>query len=189
MRAGPREQLIFGVALELGGNARQERDLHKIHKVEITNQPQADEPRRTRVKRQATLHAVALQERFAARYFLKNFPGKVFPLKQQTKLCFLQRRIIQKREQHIRRRMMQERGKFFAGGDERPFAICCFSGHFSIWRRAPRPPQESFVNFRFERAVRLASARRQLPHQKMPNDPRLHRSSPRAGHYRGCPRD
>src|SRR5713101_9315090 len=68
-----REQLLFGVALQLGGNTGQDRHLHKVHQIEVAEQTQADQPRRPWMKRQRSLHPVTLEQWFTPRNLLENF--------------------------------------------------------------------------------------------------------------------
>jgi hypothetical protein len=73
------------------------------------------------MKSQQSLHPVALDQKFAPRHLLKNFSWEVFSFQKQTDMCFVEGWIVEKREEHIRRGMMQENGKLFASGDERAF--------------------------------------------------------------------
>ena len=103
----PRNQLILRIPFQLRGNARQQRKLHEIHQVKIAQQSQRDEPRRPRMKRQRLLHAVILQQGLAPRHFFENFRRQIFSLQQHAQLRFLERRIIEQRQQHVRVGMVQ----------------------------------------------------------------------------------
>ena len=74
------------------------------------------------MKSQRPLHPVAFQKWFTPRHLLKNFSWKGFPFQQQAHMRFVDGRIVEQREEHIRRGMMQEHGKLFASGEERSFA-------------------------------------------------------------------
>jgi len=91
----PRNELLLCIALELRGNAGQERKLHQIHQVQFADKPQAREPRSARVKRQSAFHAIILQQRLAASHFLQNFRWEVLAIQQQTELRLAERGIIE----------------------------------------------------------------------------------------------
>jgi hypothetical protein len=74
------------------------------------------------MKRQRPFYTVAFQQRFPPPYFLEDFSRQVFSLEQQADLRFVQRRIIEQREQHVGRMIVQQSGKLFASSDERAFA-------------------------------------------------------------------
>jgi len=67
-------------------------------------------------------HPVAFQKWFAPRHLLKNFSWEGFSFPAAAHMRFVEGRIIEQREEHIRRGMMQEHGKLFASGEERAFA-------------------------------------------------------------------
>ena len=115
--------MLFGVALQFGGNTGQYRNLYEVHQEEITEQSQADQPRRPRMKRQRPFHSVTFQQRFPAAYFFENFSRQIFSLEQQADLRFVQRWILEQREQHFRRRMVHQPSKLFASGYERSLPI------------------------------------------------------------------
>ncbi len=118
----PRQQLIFSVALELRGNSGQNRYLHKIHQVQVAQQPQAHQSRRPRMKRQRLLYPIALEQWLPPRHLLKHFRRQAFPLQYQANMRFVERRIVKQREDHFRGRVMQQNGQFFARSDERAFS-------------------------------------------------------------------
>src|SRR6266446_5693530 len=118
------------------------------------------------MKRQRPLHPVIFQQMFPPPHLFQNFARQIFSFEQQTKFRFIQRGIVEQRHQHVRRRMVQERRKLFAGSDERSFASCGSVGHPNISRRVPRPLRETFATRRFSRAARLALAPHPLAHHK-----------------------
>ncbi len=75
------------------------------------------------MKTDSALDAVALQQWFALANFFENFAGEIFSFEKQTKVGFIQRRIIEQRQEHGCRRVMQQRAKLIAGGDTRAFTI------------------------------------------------------------------
>src|SRR5690348_5535983 len=75
------------------------------------------------MKAKRALHAVAFEQRLALPYFFENFSWEILAFQQQTKPRFVERWILKQRQEHIRRRMMQERGKLVAGGDARAFPV------------------------------------------------------------------
>ena len=66
------------------------------------------------MKRHGALHLVALQQRLAPHHFLENFAGKIFSFEEQTQLRFVESRVVEQRQKHVRRRMVQQCGKLFA---------------------------------------------------------------------------
>jgi hypothetical protein len=116
-----REQLIFRVALQFRGNSRQNRNLHQVHQVQVAEKPQTYQPWRSRMKRQRSLHPVALEQGFAPGHFIENLYAKILSFQQQANVRFLKGRIVEERLEHIRGRMMQQNGKFLPRSDERAF--------------------------------------------------------------------
>jgi len=78
------------------------------------------------MKRQRPFHPVALQQRLAPRHLLENFFWEIFSFQKQADMRFVQRRIVEQRQKHIRRGMMQEHGKLIARSVERASAIIGF---------------------------------------------------------------
>src|SRR5260370_33637379 len=61
-----RDQLSFGIDLQLGGSAGKQWELHQSHEIELANQAETREARCSRVERESALDAVIFQERLAA---------------------------------------------------------------------------------------------------------------------------
>jgi len=88
-------------------NTGQNRNLHQVHQIEVAEKPQAGQARRPADEKPAHVSRVALQQRLTARHFLENFFREVFSFQQQADMRFLKGRIVEKREEHIGRGMMQ----------------------------------------------------------------------------------
>ena len=114
--------MILGVELQFGWDRGRKRDLHEIHQIKIPEKPQTDQAWRSRMKSERPLHPIALQEWFAPRNLFEDFSRKVFSFEQHAKLRLVERRIVEKCEEHIGRRMMQKGREFFARGDACAFA-------------------------------------------------------------------
>ena len=117
------EQLFFGVALQFRRDGGRKRQLNEIHQIEVTNQPESSQARSAGMKTKSALDPIAFEERLALARFFENFAGKIFSFQQQTKLRFVERGIVEQRQEHVCGRMMQKRGQLIAGGDARAFAI------------------------------------------------------------------
>lgn len=94
------------------------------------------------MKTESALNAVALEQRLAPAYFLENLTWKILSFKEQTQMRFVERGIVEQREEHIRGRMMQERGELVAYGDAGTLAILCSGlGHELTFRDLERSRQ------------------------------------------------
>src|SRR6266436_315898 len=118
------------------------------------------------MKSQRALHAVILQQRLAASYFLQNFRGKVLAVQQQTELRLVERGIIEQRQEHVRRMMMQQRSELFAGRCASALAIGFVSRHRLPSRPKPRPPREKSAICRFAPWALRASTRHRFARRK-----------------------
>lgn len=126
----PREQLILGVKFQFRGNTGRKRDLHQVHQIEIAQEAQADQTQRSRMKREGALDPVTFEQVFAAPHLFQNFSREVFSFQEKAELRFIERRIIQKREEHIRGRVVKQPGELFARGDKCALARICRLKHF-----------------------------------------------------------
>src|SRR6266704_5549841 len=179
------EQLILGVELQLRGYSRRKRDLNEIHQIKITEKPQADQTRRARMKSERPLHPIALQEWFAPRNLFEDSSRKVFSFEQHAKLRLVERRIVEKCEEHIGRRMMQEGREFFARGNACAFTSVFDCGHASFRQPlqkkqaskpdARRSPRARWKGPRFERRRRVVVIVDRFERRKKWSAPRCRR--------------
>src|SRR5258707_13566000 len=102
------------------------------------------------MKSQRALHAVILQQRLAASYFLQNFRGKVLAVQQQTELRLVERRIIKQGQEYVRRMMMQQRSELFAVRCASALGIGFVSAHSLPSRPKPPRPPVKYATFPFE---------------------------------------
>src|SRR5690349_25145740 len=77
-----REELLFGIALQLGGDGGRKRELDEIHQIEVADETQCDKARPTRMKAECLLDTIAFKERLALAHFLEDFTGKILPLQK-----------------------------------------------------------------------------------------------------------
>ncbi len=96
-----RDDLGFGDAPEFHGDGRGKSELDEIHEVDVANQTQADEARRTGMKEQGALDEIALEQIFARADVFQDFGGKILAGQQQAKLLFIQSGIIEECGEHL----------------------------------------------------------------------------------------
>src|SRR5690348_10586743 len=123
-----REELLLRVAFQFCRNRGGKSKLDQIHQIEVANQTECSETRTAGMKAERFLDAITLEQRLALADLFEDFAGEIFSFQEQAELRFVERRIVEQREENIRGRMMQERGEFIAGGHARAFAA--FSNRF-----------------------------------------------------------
>ncbi len=80
------------------------------------------EPRCVRMERESALDAIVFQQIFAAADLFEDFGRQIFAIEQEAELRFVERRIVEKREQDIGGVVMDECGEVVAGRGE-DFAV------------------------------------------------------------------
>lgn len=131
------DQLILGVAFQLRGGTGKKSELHQVHEIKLPEQTQAGEARAVRMKGESALDAIVFDQWLAARNLLENFGREILAIEKETELRFIERGIIEEREEHVRSGMMEEHGELMAGGDASALAVTVRAGHASC----PQAPQ------------------------------------------------
>src|SRR5712675_3676462 len=105
------------------------------------------------MKSERPFHSVILQQWLTPGHFLQNLSGDILAVQQQTKLRFVEHRIVQQRQKYIGRWMMQQRGQLLRRGDTGALPIWIVSWHPIPSRPEPRPPRAKPEVFRLARAA------------------------------------
>src|ERR1700722_1723722 len=124
-----REELIFGDALECGRRTNRQCELSEIHQVEIFDEAQVGEPRRVRGECKSPLDAVVFEQAFADADFFEDFDREIFAIEQEAELCFVERGIVEEREQDIGRVVMNECREIVTSGGEDLLLVGVDSDH------------------------------------------------------------
>jgi hypothetical protein len=106
---------LFRLTPEFGVSRRLQANLHQIEQVEVAQKAHAYQARRMRMRYERSLHAIALQERLAPRNLFQNSLGEFFALQEQTEVRLIESGMIEKREQYIFSRVVQEYGDLLGG--------------------------------------------------------------------------
>jgi hypothetical protein len=124
-----REELVLGDAFEFGRRAYGKCELSEVHQVEVFDEAQVGETRRVRMKRESALDAIILQQVFAIDDFFENFDREIFAIEQEAELGFVERRIVEEREQDVGGVMMDEGREIVAGGSKNLMFVWIGGGH------------------------------------------------------------
>lgn len=86
--------------------------MHQVEQIEFAQEAHADQARRVRVNRERAFDTVAFQKHLAARDFFEKFARKLSSFEEQAEVAFVESRIIEKRQEHVRARVVQKCGDF-----------------------------------------------------------------------------
>jgi hypothetical protein len=104
----PTDELIFGDAFQFGGRAGQERELAKVHWIEVADQAEAHQTLGTGMEGEGMLDAIILEEVLAASDLFEDFGWDIFPGQEETQIQLIEGRIVEKGQEDIRGVMVEK---------------------------------------------------------------------------------